>query len=115
MLSPQNARDSTLRLLFDHSTLPQAVISPAGTVAVANRAFAKLVAEDDAEGLQLEETALADHVPEMLDAIRAVLRRNVPRELRARIAADEPFDLVTWVAPFSSEAVHVLVRVEAVR
>jgi serine/threonine-protein kinase len=114
MLAPHNLRESTLRLLFEHSTLPQAVISPTGTVNVANRAFAKLVAEDDAEGLQLEETALADHVPEMLDAIRTVLRRNVARELRARIDADTPFELVTWVAPFSSEAVHVLVRVESV-
>jgi serine/threonine-protein kinase len=110
---PPNMRDSTLRLLFDHSTLPQAVISPTGTVNVANRAFSKLLAEDDAEGLQLEATALARHVPALIGAVRTVLRRNAPIELRARIDADRPFDLVTWVAPFSSEAVHVLVRVEA--
>jgi serine/threonine protein kinase len=114
MLAPQNMRDSALRLLFEHSALPQAMISPEGTVNIANRAFAKLIAEEDAEGLQLEETALAGHVPALFGAIRTVLRRHTPVELRARIAADKPFELVTWVAPFSSEAVHVLVRVEAV-
>jgi serine/threonine-protein kinase len=112
--SQPNARDATLRLLFDHSALPQALVSPAGAVRVANRAFAKLLAEDDVEGRQLEATALVAHVPGVLDAVRAVLRRNVPIELRAHIAAERPFDLVTWVAPFSSEAVHVLVRVEAI-
>jgi serine/threonine protein kinase len=113
VLKPENARTATMHLLFEQSTMPQAAIAPNGTISVANRAFAQLLgdANSDVEGLDLFDTALAQHVPELMRTLRSVQRHKTAAELRAHIEGDDPFDLVVWIAPFSSDAVHVLVRV----
>lgn len=113
MMKPENARDSTISRLFDRSTMPQAAIAPDGTISVANRAFAQLLGTANAEGLDLVDTALAAHVPELVQTVRSVHRRGQAKELRAHIDSDAPFDLVVWVAPFSPEVIHVLVRIES--
>jgi serine/threonine protein kinase len=113
MMKPENVRSSTICRLFDRSTMPQAAIAPDGTISVANRAFAQLLGTANAEGLDLLATALAAHVPELVRTVRSVHRRGQTEELRAHIDSDVPFDLVVWVAPFSTEAVHLLVRIES--
>jgi serine/threonine protein kinase len=113
MMKPENARDSAISRLFDRSTMPQAAIAPDGTISVANRAFAQLLGTANAEGLDLLDTALAAHVPELVQTVRSVHRRGQAKELRAHIDSDAPFDLVVWVAPCSPEVIHVLVRIES--
>jgi serine/threonine protein kinase len=110
--NPENARSSTIQLLFERSTMPQAAVTPNGTICAANRAFAQLLGASDVEGLDLLDTLLAVHVPDVAGALRWVQRHRRATELRAHIDSDVPFDLVVWVAPFSPDIVHVLVRVE---
>jgi serine/threonine protein kinase len=106
-----SAREATLELLFDKSSLPQAVIAD-GVVQVANRAFAQLVAVDRAEGITIADTSLVECVPGLLAGLSVVSSQQKPVELRASLDTDDgaALDLVVWLAPFTSELVHVLVR-----
>jgi tRNA A-37 threonylcarbamoyl transferase component Bud32 len=105
------AREVTIELLFDKSTLPQAVIAD-GVVQVANRAFAQLVGVEQAEGVALAETSLVTCVPDLLDEVQAVCAQHKPATLHAFVDTDDgtALDLAVWLAPFSSTLVHVLVR-----
>ena len=95
-------------VVFEHGALAQAVVTQAGTISVANRAFGQLLGEArSVEGYDLAETNLVTRLPELLRTVRAVQRQGSAMELRAG-------NLVAWVAPFSSEAVHVLVRIDQV-
>jgi serine/threonine protein kinase len=106
-----SAREATLELLFDKSSLPQAVIAN-GVVQVANRAFAQLLAVDHAEGLAIVDSSLVGCVPGLLAGLGVVSSQQRPVELRASVDTDDgsSLDLVVWLAPFTAELVHVLVR-----
>jgi serine/threonine protein kinase len=111
-----SAREATIELLFDKSTVPQAVIGD-GVIRVANEAFAQLVALDHAEGVALAETALCRCIPDLLDQLRWVSEDNKPIELSALVDTDdgEPLELMLWIAPFTRDHVHMLVRYEVLR
>jgi serine/threonine protein kinase len=110
-ISAVSAREATLELLFDKSTLPQAVIAD-GVVQVANRAFAQLLARERVEGVSIANTTLVECVPGLLAGLSVVTSQHRPVELRASVDTEDgaALDLVVWLAPFSSELVHVLVR-----
>jgi serine/threonine protein kinase len=97
MLKPTTAREATIQRLFESSPLPQALISPSGAIGIANRAFDQLVATDG--------------VPDLMQAVAAVLEHGTPVEVRARRAGGE---LVAWISPFAPDAVHVVMRVDAI-
>jgi serine/threonine-protein kinase len=108
MTEPQNPREATVLVLFEHGALAQAVVTQAGTISTANRAFGQLLGETrSVEGYELADTNLVTRVPDLLRTVRVVQRQGSAMELRAG-------DITVWVAPFSSEAVHLLVRVDQV-
>jgi eukaryotic-like serine/threonine-protein kinase len=108
LTKPENPREATVLVVFEHGALAQAVVTQAGTISVANRAFAQLLGETRSiEGYDLADTKLVTRVPDLLRTVRAVQRHGTAMELRAG-------ELTVWVAPFSSEAVHLLVRVDQI-
>ena len=118
-LRPEAAREALLLQAFERSRIPQALVSIEGTLAVGNKAFAKLVGHDETgvDGLQVTETALSQSVPGLLRAIREVHVSGKPTERRAKVyrGADKaPLELVIWLAPLPvpGAEVHIMVRVE---
>ena len=108
MLEPINAREAAVHMLFEHTGIAQAVVSSSGLIGVANRAFARLVGErGNVEGFDLTEMTLFAQVPELLRIIKGVQHDQTPYELRIG-------KVIVWIAPFSSEAVHLIARVDQV-
>ena len=65
-------RDALLFTLFDGSSLPQLLVSPEGTILLANPAVRTLLGGTSAlEGIALADTVLASHVPGLVRAVRS--------------------------------------------
>ena len=108
MIEPINAREAAVHMLFEHTGIAQAVVSSSGLIGVANRAFAKLVGErGNVEGFDLAEMTLFAGAPDLLRVIKGVQHDQCAQEIRVGT-------IVLWIAPFSSEAVHVIARVDQV-
>ncbi|MBV8763185.1 MAG: serine/threonine protein kinase [Deltaproteobacteria bacterium] len=108
MIEPINAREAAVHMLFEHTGLAQAVIASSGLISVANRAFARLVGDrGNVEGFDVTELALFACVPDLLRVIKTVQHDQVAQEIRIG-------KVVLWIAPFSSEAVHMIARLDQI-
>jgi serine/threonine protein kinase len=121
VVRPDNTRESILSQVFDRSRLPQALVSITGVIAVANKAFAKLIGHDDkpVDGLAIGETALSQLVPGLMRALKQVHVDGKATERRARVfrGADKPpLELHIWLAPLPipGSEIHMVIRVEEV-
>jgi len=121
LVQADNPRESMVGQAFERSRLPQALVSVEGVLAVANRAFAKLVGMDDkgVDGLSITDTALATFVPGLMRALRLCHQEGKPTERRAKVyrGADRtPLELTIWLAPLPvpGHEIHLLVRVEEI-
>ena len=120
-LRGENVRDAAIVQAFERSRVPQALVSIQGTVAVANEAFAKLVGYDGKtiEGISIADTALAEYVPGLMRALRAVNIDGNPAERRAKVYRGPEvaaLELTLWLLPlpFPGQEVQLLVRVDEV-
>jgi serine/threonine protein kinase len=119
-MQAESPREAMLMQAFERSRLPQALVSIEGTIAIANRAFCKLVGHDldkGVDGLSITDTALATFVPGLMRALRAVHSAGKPTERRAKVyrGTDKtPLELVIWLSPLPlpGHEIHLLVRVE---
>jgi serine/threonine protein kinase len=119
VMRAENTRDVAITQSFERSRVPQALLSLDGKVVVANAAFAKLVGQDISalEGLSVADTALAEFVPGLMRAIKAVHNDAKATERRAKVyrGTDRPaLELTLWLLPlpFPGQEVHLLVRVD---
>jgi eukaryotic-like serine/threonine-protein kinase len=117
----ENARETSIMQAFDRSRIPQAICSVDGHVVSCNRAFNKLVNQDDkgCEGLSLTDTTLNTFVPGLLRALRTVHVDGKPQERKARVYRSRerpPLELTLWLTPLPipGHEIHLLVRVEEV-
>ena len=108
-------RDVGIAAAFERSRLPQAFLSATGTIAIANKAFCKLLGRAECEGVAIADTSLADVVP---GAVRTILRAHETgksQECRAFVGrGDRPgLELSVWASPLPIEGqeIHVIVRV----
>ncbi|MGE5183934.1 MAG: protein kinase domain-containing protein [Acidobacteriota bacterium] len=104
-----NRREAMLASLFEHSQLPQALVTPDGLIAVANDAFAKLAGLPEIEGQPLAATPFAMSLPGLLDAVARARAASTAIELRVQQAG---LELCVWVArtPLSGGEVHLIAR-----
>jgi serine/threonine protein kinase len=111
-------REATLRESFERSRLPQALLSAEGTIAIMNKAFAKLINVDNpaAENVRMTDTPLATLIPGLMRAIRSVHTDGKSVERRARVdrGSKPPLELTLWMfpLPLAGTEIHLFVRVE---
>jgi serine/threonine protein kinase len=118
----ENARETCITQAFDRSRIPQAIMSVDGLFVATNRAFNKLVNQDEkgCDGLILADTTLATFVPGLMRALRAVHADGKPIERRAHVFRGNdrpPYELSIWLSPLPipGQEIHMLVRVEEVK
>ena len=115
---PESPRETALVAAFERSRVPQALISLAGRIELANTAFARLLGSDDSvEGFDLTETTLNDDVPGLLRALETAHADGKPCERRARICrgtAQPALALTLWFCPLPlvGTEVHLMIRVD---
>jgi hypothetical protein len=123
LIEVNHSREVMLGEAFERSHLPQALVSLEGVLAIANRAFAKLVGHDDAkniDGVPITDTALNTFVPGLMRALRNCHNDGRPTERRAKVfrGADKPpLELVIWMTPLPVPGyeLHLIVRIEELR
>ena len=120
-IPPENAREQSITQAFDRSRIPQAILSVDGLFVATNRAFNKLVNQDEkgCDGLVLSETTLTTFVPGLLRALRTVHVDGKPIERRAKVFRGNdrpPYELSIWLSPLPipGQEIHMLVRVEEI-
>jgi hypothetical protein len=97
-----NERDELARAVFDHNRLPMALINCAGTIVVANAAFAKFVmgVAVDVEGLQVQATPLANAWATMEhDLATACANEPVRRVIEFDMPEGRVRRLLMWLDP----------------
>ncbi|MDQ3365276.1 MAG: serine/threonine protein kinase [Myxococcota bacterium] len=116
--SPELTREAVLGASFEHSRIPQALLSLTGHVVYSNRAFLALIGQvHAADGLALEQTVLGAALPGLVCAIHSVHRDDRPVVQRTRVgrgAAQPALELTVWLAPLPlpGTEIHVMIRVE---
>ena len=117
----ENVRDAAVVQAFDRSRLPQALLSIDGHFVHCNKAFNKLVNQDEkgCDGLSLTDTTLVQFVPGLMRALRSVHIDGKPVERRAKVFRGHdrpPYELQIWLSPLSIPGgeIHMIVRVEEV-
>jgi serine/threonine-protein kinase len=111
-------REDTLAAAFERSRAPQALLASDGTIVYANKAFARLLGQDDGvEGLNVMRTTLGAVLPGLQRALRHVHIDGKPTERRARVfrGSDKPaLELTVWICPLPliGTEVHLMIRVE---
>ena len=120
-LPTENARETSITQAFERSRIPQAILSLDGHFVTCNRAFNKLVNQDEkgCDGLSLNDTTLTQFVPGLMRALRSVHVDGKPIERRAKVfrGTDRPpYELTIWLTPLPipGEEIHMLVRVEEI-
>ncbi|HEX5058900.1 MAG TPA: serine/threonine-protein kinase [Kofleriaceae bacterium] len=120
-IPPENARETSITQAFDRSRIPQAILSVEGLFVATNRAFNKLVNQDEkgCDGLILSDTTLSTFVPGLMRALRTVHVDGKPVERRAKVFRGNdrpPYELSIWLSPLPipGQEIHMLVRVEEV-
>jgi serine/threonine-protein kinase len=121
VVQSENARETAVMQAFDRSRIPQAILSVDGYFVATNRAFNKLVNQDEkgCDGLILTDTTLTTFVPGLLRALRSVHVEGKPIERRAKVfrgSSRPPYELSIWLSPLPipGQEIHMLVRVEEV-
>jgi serine/threonine protein kinase len=111
-------RDATVKEAFERSRLPQALLSSEGTIAIMNKAFAKLISIEgpNVDGMRITDTLLGSLIPGLMRAIRTVHVDGKAIERKARVdrAGKTPLELTLWLfpLPLAGQEVHLFVRVE---
>jgi serine/threonine protein kinase len=118
----ENARETAIHQAFERSRIPQAILSVEGAFVATNRAFNKLVNQDEkgCDGLILSDTTLCTFVPGLMRALRTVHGDGKPIERRAQVFRGNdrpPYELSIWLTPLPivGQEIHLLVRVEEVK
>lgn len=117
-IRPESPREAMLVGAFERSRVPQALMSLEGRIEFANKAFARLLGQDEGvEGLTVTETTLNGVVPGLLRAMRSAHVDGKPLERRARVfrGTDKPaLELTLWFCPLPlpGAEIHLMVRVE---
>jgi serine/threonine-protein kinase len=117
----ESPREATIVEAFERSRIPQALMSADGVITFANKAFLKLLGRDEAvDGENVSTTSLAQVVPGLMRAIRAVHIDGKSAERRAQVYRGQdkpPLELVLWFCPLpmTGNEVHLMVRVEEPR
>jgi serine/threonine-protein kinase len=122
MAPTENARETAIQQAFERSRIPQAIMSVEGAFVATNRAFNKLVNQDEkgCDGLILADTTLCTFVPGLMRALRTVHADGKPIERRAQVFRGNdrpPYELSIWLTPLpiAGQEIHLLVRVEEVK
>jgi eukaryotic-like serine/threonine-protein kinase len=120
-MPPEKARETSITQAFDRSRIPQAIMSVDGLFVATNRAFNKLVNQDEkgCDGLLLAETTLMTFVPGLMRALKSVHVDGKPIERRAKVFRGNdrpPYELSIWLSPLPipGQEIHMLVRVEEI-
>ena len=113
---PENTRDVGILAAFERSRLPQAFVTPSGTITFGNKAFNKLVGLESSDGALIGKTSLAVAVPDLLEAVVLVNGTAKSQERRAFVPRGDgkaPLELSGWLSPLpiENQEVHVIVRV----
>lgn len=112
------SRETTIVAAFDRSRVPQALLSLDGMIVYANKACSRLLANDDRiEGTNIMQTTLAQVLPGLLRAVRAVNAEGKPMERRARVyrgPQTPTLELTVWLSPLPLPGfeVHMIIRTE---
>lgn len=112
------SRESTIVAAFDRSRVPQALLSLDGMIVYANKACSRLLANDDRiEGTNIMQTTLAQVLPGLLRAVRAVNAEGKPMERRARVyrgPQTPTLELTVWLSPLPLPGfeVHMIIRID---
>jgi eukaryotic-like serine/threonine-protein kinase len=121
VIPAENAREMSITQAFERSRIPQALLSVEGLFVATNRAFNKLVNQDEkgCDGLMLGDTTLATFVPGLMRALRSVHVDGKPIERRAKVFRGNdrpPYELSIWLSPLPipGQEIHMLVRVEEI-
>jgi serine/threonine-protein kinase len=101
-------REAVLANLFDHSHLPQALVSSDGVIGYVNDAFGKLLG-GSLEGGAIGETLLAMWLPELGDTLARARSYNTAVELRTQVSG---LELCLWAtpSPLGTGELHLLLR-----
>jgi serine/threonine protein kinase len=111
-------REGTVLAAFERSRVPQALLAIDGRIAISNKAFNRLLGQDDGvEDQNVTETSLANVVPGLMRAIRSAHVDGKPCERRARVfrGNDKPaLELTLWFCPLPlpGTEIHLMVRVQ---
>lgn len=117
-IKPESPREATIQGAFERSRVPQALVSLDGRIEFANKAFARLLGQDDGvEGLVITDTSLNAVMPGFMRALRSAHVNGKPCERRARVyrGAEKPaLELTLWFCPLPlpGTEIHLMVRVE---
>ncbi len=117
-VQPETPRELTIVAAYERSRVPQALVSLDGRIEFANKAFGRLLGQEDGvEGLSLTETTLNSVVPGIMRALRSAHGDGKPLERRARVyrGDDKPaLELTLWFCPLPlpGTEIHVMIRVE---
>jgi serine/threonine-protein kinase len=121
VIPAENARETSISQAFERSRIPQALMSVEGVFVATNRAFNKLVNQDEkgCDGLTLSDTTLMTFVPGLMRALRSVHVDGKPIERRAKVFRGNdrpPYELSIWLSPLPipGQEIHMLVRVEEI-
>jgi serine/threonine protein kinase len=117
-IKPESPRDATIVAAYERSRVPQALLSLDGRIEFANKAFARLLGQDEGvDGLLVTDTSLSNVVPGLMRALKAAHVDGKPCERRARVhrgSEKTALELTLWFCPLPlpGTEIHLMVRVE---
>jgi serine/threonine-protein kinase len=117
-IKPETPREATVLAAFERSRVPQALLAIDGRITISNKAFNRLLGQDEGvEDQNVNDTSLANVVPGLMRAMRAAHVDGKPCERRARVfrGNDKPaLELTLWFCPLPlpGTEIHLMVRVE---
>ncbi len=117
-IKPESPREATVIAAFDRSRVPQALISIEGRIEFSNKAFCRLLGQDEGvDGLNVSETTLNGVVPGLMRALRSAHVDGKPCERRARVFRGDnkpALELTLWFCPLPlpGTEIHLMIRVE---
>jgi serine/threonine protein kinase len=121
VVQTEDTRAQSITQAFDRSRIPQAILSVDGVFVATNRAFNKLVNQDEkgCDGLALSDTQLTTFVPGLMRALKQVHVDGKPIERKAKVfrgSSRPPYELTIWLTPLplTGQEIHLLVRVEEI-
>jgi len=117
-IKPEITREAILLAAFERSRVPQALLSLDGTIVYSNKAFLRLLGQDNSvDGVDIKQTTLHTVLPGLQRAMNSVHSDGKPCERRARVfrGNDKPaLELSVWLSPLPlpGTEIHMMIRVE---